>query len=216
MTVMEAMRRLGILLGACGAILGGLVAYRDAKAVWTSYAASRRFESLMASPTMRKVAQAALDYERKYWKDPWAKYRSPGMLTYQDGAIWADVPSPSLERAGHTEIEIRRTTPVEPPTRRRESRDIWIWDQAADSFVPDHPVPISVNLEGIREVAAEKTGVISSIELATGESVQRTVAPRVTAYFRLLLYPLFGFMLPWATFRALAWVARGLLVRNRE
>jgi hypothetical protein len=178
MHVREGMRRLAILLGIWGAFLGGFVAYGDAKSVWNSYAASRWFESVMASPTMRKVAQAALDHQRKYCKNPWAKYRvTSGQLTYADGAIWVDVPASSLEGDGRTKNEFGDTQ-VEPPTRKRESRDIW--DQAADSCMPDQAVGtilISVNLQGVREVAADKAGIISSIELTTGEIVQRTAAP---------------------------------------
>jgi hypothetical protein len=71
MNLREGMRRLGILLGVSGGILGGCLAYSDARATWDNHTAHRKFESLMASPTMQKVAEAARDYQ----KEAWAKYQ---------------------------------------------------------------------------------------------------------------------------------------------
>lgn len=71
MNFKEGMRRLGLLLGVCGGILGGCLACSGAKATWDNLTAYRKFESLMASPTMQKVAKAARDYQ----KEAWAKYR---------------------------------------------------------------------------------------------------------------------------------------------
>jgi hypothetical protein len=58
MNVKKGTRRLGIVLGLCGAILGGYLARSYARAVWHNYRASSRFESLRASPTIQKVAKA--------------------------------------------------------------------------------------------------------------------------------------------------------------
>jgi hypothetical protein len=75
------MRRLGIFLGLCGGILGGCFAYSGGRAAWDAHTAYRRFESVMASPTMQRVAKAA----REYQVDEWGGRRiTTGEVTYDD------------------------------------------------------------------------------------------------------------------------------------
>lgn len=143
MNVREGMRRLGILLGVWGGIVSGLLAYRDAKAAWDRHTAFRRFESLMASPTMRKAAKAVKDDVQKYTDSSWAT------------------------------------------------------------------MSVGVNIGGIKEVTADRSGTISSVELSTGESVPKVEPPSVKRYLTLLLYSIVGFLLPWGAVRLLTWVGSG-------
>src|SRR5262249_10634228 len=86
MNVKRGTRRLGIVLGLCGAILGGYLARSYARAVWHNYMASRRFESLMASPTIEKVAKAIRENNDPIATYPWINYRfneHSGKLEYQ-------------------------------------------------------------------------------------------------------------------------------------
>lgn len=70
-------------------------------------------------------------------------------------------------------------------------------------------------VDGIQKVDADKGGVITAIQLSSGEWVHRepqTLKARLAFYGRLLLllcYPLIGFLLPWGTIRTLAWVVSG-------
>jgi hypothetical protein len=52
----EGMRRLGIVLGVLGGIVGGVFGYADMQSLWKARADHNRFESLMALPTMQKIA----------------------------------------------------------------------------------------------------------------------------------------------------------------
>ncbi|MBZ5675535.1 MAG: hypothetical protein LAP61_14945 [Acidobacteriia bacterium] len=70
---------------------------------------------------------------------------------------------------------------------------------------------VEVNLDGIKEVVIDKAGSVSSIELLTGESIQRIEAPTLRAYLALLLYPVLGFFAPWGFIRLLAWIGAGFL-----
>jgi hypothetical protein len=90
MNAKEGLRRLSILFGASGALLGGFLAYPDGRNLYNTYSDHRRFEGLMASATMQKVAQAARDYQ----SGPWTNYRD-------DSAKLAYVPT-----HGHIEIEV--------------------------------------------------------------------------------------------------------------
>ena len=69
-------------------------------------------------------------------------------------------------------------------------------------------IKVLVNAGGIKEVLAGKDG-ISQIHLSTGEAVRRRDAPHLTAYLRLLLYPILGFLLLLVAVRILTWVASG-------
>jgi hypothetical protein len=61
----------------------------------------------------------------------------------------------------------------------------------------------------------DKAGLISSIELSTGESVQLVDPPALNACLIPLLYPVFGFLLPWSGIRVLTWVATGFFAPPR-
>jgi hypothetical protein len=70
MNFREGTRRLGIVFGVLGGTISAFAGYPSARDLWNVGAANRKFESLMASPTMMKVAKAAKEY------DPWEKYKS--------------------------------------------------------------------------------------------------------------------------------------------
>jgi hypothetical protein len=79
----------------------------------------------------------------------------------------------------------------------------------------EEPGAVSVNLDGIKQVTVDKDGLISSIELSTGESVQRADPPALKAYLIPLLYPILGFLLPWGSIRLLTWVGGGFVEPRR-
>jgi hypothetical protein len=143
MNVTEGMRRLGILLGVCGGILGGWLAYGDAKSTWERRIEYRKFAFLMASPIMQNVAKAARE----------------------------------LKATGATLV--------------------------------------SVDLDGIKQVTVDKAGLVSSIELSTGECVRRIEAPRVTVCLGILLYPILGLLLPWGAVRIVMWVRAGFFAPSQ-
>jgi hypothetical protein len=98
MNVREGVRRLGLLLGACGAILGAFLAYTDAKQTWERFTSHNRFQSVMAgSPTMQKVAAA----HGTVFLFLNSGNEEIGRLTYEDGTI--------------RETEPRSTMPELPP-----------------------------------------------------------------------------------------------------
>jgi hypothetical protein len=60
MNVREGVRRLGLLLGGCGAMLGFWVEFSSSETPpWKIAAEHRKFESLMKTPTMQKVIRDA-------------------------------------------------------------------------------------------------------------------------------------------------------------
>jgi len=261
MNVREGMRRLGILLGACGGILGAFLGYSDARTTWDTHVAHGRFESLMASPIMQKVAKAAHDYQN----GPWMEYRPKewsGSVTYADGTIWADVPSDSsiLSSLSDEQLEVFKELLIKKQSSKLDVRGLMsdpkfqklplaqqklalghldsrfssLSDEDFNTFkqkmggdmpltkkragnppVELKPMLVLVELEGIRQVIVDKAGVVSSIELSTGESVQRVEPPALRAYLIPLLYPVLGFLLPWGGVRVLTWVGSGFVEAHR-
>jgi len=235
------MRRLGILLGVSGGILGGCLGYGDVKATWDRHTASRKFESLMASPTMQKVAKAARDYQ----KGPWAKYREteklPGDLTYDANNQIREKTIPTFEEfkkqqaaTAHGPTDKFGGIPVDEdtgPVRKADAWDkaaknedwkIWTRDGEAPATLPrdffDKPgaILVSVGLDGIKQVGVDKAGLVFSIETSTGAWVDRTEAPALKAYLIPILYPIIGFLLPWGGIRVLTWVGSGFFQSGEQ
>ena len=85
---------------------------------------------------------------------------------------------------------------------------------AADDPAAEFTVDVK-GTDGIQTVNADKGGVISSIQLTTGEWVRRgakTLKGRLALVASLLLpfcFPMIGFLVPWGTIRVFVWVAGG-------
>jgi hypothetical protein len=75
---------------------------------------------------------------------------------------------------------------------------------------PDpNPIVISVRVGGISQVVADRDGQVQVIRLETGKELKRTEEPETLSYFRLILYPIIGFSIPWGVVRGLTWVVSG-------
>ncbi len=228
----EGMRRLGIVLGTLGFIAGGIFGYLQLQIVWTRHT---EFERICSLGVMREVTKVVKDY-RDGWRDvttvhgPWDKYGGPpqshaaqarekfpkgfipdsaqsasALKGAQLGSAGRQVPIP----AG-AQIEENTLTAGPLVARPADMNDVLTAaDAAADIEVS------ASGVEGIQKINADKTGVITSIQLTTGEWVHReprTLKSRlafVGHLLILLLYPAFGFLVPWGTIRTLAWVAAG-------
>jgi hypothetical protein len=59
-------------------------------------------------------------------------------------------------------------------------------------------------------------GDITSIELSTGEKLERTEPPPLRAYLLPLMYPISGFLIPWGAVRVLTWVGTGFFQSARQ
>jgi hypothetical protein len=231
MNVREGTRRLGIVLGLCGAILGGYLARSYARAVWHNYRASSRFTSLIASPTIQRVAKAIREYQNgPFATYSWMNYRfnqQSGKLdrppSYQADikGLVADSRFQNLDtpaqKAVLGKIDSRFSGLSDSDLQSLKQRMAAITAEAhpIDSRKLDTPdkagaIKVLVNAGGIKEVLAGKDG-ISEIHLSTGEAVRRTEAPRPMAYLRPLLYPLLGFLLPLVAVLMVTWVVAGFL-----
>lgn len=152
--VREGVRRLSIVLGILGAILGTLAAFPSARDLWDARMASKRFESLTALPEVQRDRKELMEAVQKEW--------------------------------------LARNT---PPEERKKMATL---EESGHS------------VDGVERLKVDlSTGNIVSVELLTGEKVQRTQAPQPKAYVFLLLYPISGFLVPWGGVRVLTWIGSG-------
>ena len=194
MNIREGMRRIGILLGVSGGLLGGSLAYSEAQNLWTTRAAHKKFEFLMTTPTMQKVAKdMKIDYDA---------------LAKQARAI-SSLPSAPVAPGDFMEMQRKGTQTFVPPRIDEwEGPAIKDDENGGRHLLPANPL-LRGNRDGINTVNVDPARMVSSIELSTGELITRTEAPHLSAYLLLLLYPVLGFLLPWGGIRILTWVGIG-------
>jgi len=193
----EGMRRVSIVLGLAGGSMGGILAHLEVQSLSNIRAAYRKFESVMASPTMQRVSkEMSIDYDA---------------LAKQAGGSTAPIPSfKDFVAASKTKDGGRGTGPF------RDLADLVAAsgdENGGQYLLKAHPL-LKGNRDGISKVHIDSARLVSSVELSTGESVPRTEPPQVKAYLLLLLYPVLGFLLPLGFIRLLAWVGTALSRRN--
>ena len=198
MNFKEGMRRVGILLGVIGAIIGGVASFEEASRVWRQHVANRQFERALAVPAVQKIPTSARTA---------AIAPEQGVsVTKQRGNPWDRPVAPSVK-----EDWFEANKPKEAETGSRERHMAKPWEKYQQRWWENDPIvqgTVQVNAGGINSVTIDG-GLVSTIELSTGESVQRTASPALYAYFQPLLYPLLGFFLPWGAIRALTWIGVG-------
>jgi len=225
----EGMRRVSIVLGLAGGSMGGILAYLVVQSLSNTRAAYRKFESVMASPTMQRVSkEMSIDYDA---------------LAKQAGGSTAPIPSfkdfvaasktkdggrgtGNFREPGDLEVIPSFKDFVAASKTKDGGRGTGRFGDLADLEVvasgdenggqyllKAHPL-LKGNRDGISKVHIDSARLVSSVELSTGESVPRTEPPQVKAYLLLLLYPVLGFLLPLGFIRLLAWVGTALSRRN--
>lgn len=209
MNFREGMRRLGILLGAAGGIMGGFLAFvptfGNAPGVWTTLTAHRKFEAALASPTMLKVVKGFVPPPR-FVPPPLSSYEGPARAD-QFGGIPLD---------GSGERPAKGSQKAPPPGVTFTDVDpsqVGVWvdtvPQDGGTTVEDANPLLKGNLDGIRSVHFDSTSRVASILFTSGEWVFRTEAPKFSEYLLLFAFPFAGFMLPWSAIRLLTWVGTG-------
>jgi len=73
-----------------------------------------------------------------------------------------------------------------------------------ESFAPDQ------NRDGIDLIHYDVKGGVTSLDLSTGEKIERIQSPSFLRLFVVpLLFPLAGFVLFWGAMKSIAWIATG-------
>jgi hypothetical protein len=86
----------------------------------------------------------------------------------------------------------------------------WVTTRVPDGWGGLYIFPGDPRLEGSRDgitgLHVNAAGIVDSIKPLTGEPVERVAPPALKTWVGPLLYPAFGFLLPWGSIRVLMWV----------
>jgi len=205
MNLKEGMRRTGILIGVLGACAGVVLAYADALPLWSTWREHRRFQALLDTPTVRKATGANWFAKHAPDADKWCDVDPSVKLPEGFRLVDPCYETSAADKGKLHWIEVRpweRDWSKEPPARGQIVKTVF----RLESFAPD------ANRDGINAIHYDVGGTVTSIELATGERIER---PRSLSALRVfgvpLLFPLVGFLLPWGATKSIAWVVTGFM-----
>jgi hypothetical protein len=234
MNLREGTRRLALLLGVAGAILGAIGSYSYLQPILHQRELHKIFEQLAESDVVkaqRKILQSP---------DPLASNGKP-----------------TPDSGGHDIEGLPPGAILKPLAKhqgrygREDVRDPWdeaaadkgamaAWQQGQPTQwqyvkLPDgnyqqfpasysdaqiHAVlqrnypnlfPSTVSKDGIKTINWNHDFAVASIEMADGQTLSSTPAPAAGQYLLVALLPLFGFIIPWGAVRAIGWVVAGFV-----
>jgi hypothetical protein len=216
MNLREGTRRLALLLGVVGAILGGFASYLVLQPALEQRARHNRFEQLANSDVVkqeRRTLQAAP--AKQYLDDngnPIAAPKAASPARPAPGPAeqpndWEDVPQGGpVVRQGPD----GKTYNFPPGTN----------DAQIERYYRRHgigPPDSEVNVGEVKTIHWT-TGTdygIASIETQDGQTLYPTPVPSAWLYVMVALFPIFGFFIPWGAVRAIGWVGAGFVAGGK-
>ena len=227
MNLREGTRRLALLLGAVGAILGGFASYTELQTVLSQRARHNKFGQLAVSDVVqweRKCLLAAMTGGCS--DDPYAAtaIQAPAGDPYAATAELSDRPQkvkqtlhdpkfyelPSAEQQkvlatldpDYAQLSIQAQVEVLQIGRQKYG------GSAAGATTP---VPSEVDKSGIKAINWSQDYAVESIETGDGQTLYPTPATSAWTYLLIALFPILGFFIPWGAVRAIGWVGAGFV-----
>lgn len=182
MSFKEGTRRLALLVGAVGAIAGGIASYAILGDAMEARPRYKAFERLVTSD--------AVQQERRYL---FSLY--PSADAVPDSANFATDFSTAPKLPPLPQGTVLR--PISPPP-------------GFVPLVPE-AVASEASKEGIKSVLWNKKLEIQSIEMYDGDVVIASQGPGLWPYLFGITLPILGFVVPWGAIRCLAWVGFGFV-----
>ena len=219
MNLREGTRRLALLLGVAGAILGGFVSYMELQTLLNQRARHSQFERLANSDvvkqeqnswplTLRYKPDRAIETFRRLSKIE--QHNVFDRLTSEEqGDLIAKLkcePLPSGYPSTATTVENLLKIPNHPGYFLDVKDDPY----ACSADTGDPPIS-TMNEGGIKAIHWTKTLGAESIETEDGQTLYPTPAPSAWMYLLIALFPILGFYLPWGAVRAIGWVGAGFV-----
>lgn len=199
--VEKGIRRLALLLGILGALVGLWFGYGTVRILWGAHVVHERFSALFARPAVQKIAREA------------AADRAARIQASEIDLSAGLVPKPSGDVANAKKISADQVKPVESDPYAKYGGHVDPWAVVSVSPIrPEHWEYHEVNdfAAGIEGAEADTTtGTISEVSLFNGETVRDDKDRPLYAYTLALLYPLGGFLFGWLMISAIAWVWAG-------
>jgi hypothetical protein len=212
----EGTRRLALLLGAVGAIVGGFVSYFELRSVMDQVTRRNRFEQLANSDVVRQQSIAwplTLRYSPKEAIEvlrrlPEGQQREVlHTLTQEERVdLFARLKCASSQWGVDSTVAIQENL---------SQVDRWVQYAQNDPYActaePIDPRISTVNKGGIKAIHWTKTLGVESIETDDGQILYPTPAPSAWLYLSIALFPALGFFIPWGAVRAIGWVGAGFV-----
>ena len=221
----EGMRRLALLIGVLGSAFGCFASYLVLRGALELRARHKAFELLATSDVVQEArlswllaklppgytpaSSEANKSDSNTTHGPWEKYQQKDVAT-----AWKSF---SPERR---EELLGKMSP-EQKSKLRAMIEQWKQQEEKDPYaesaepVEEDPFaaiakPISeVNKGRIKTIHWTQDLVVESIETMDGATLYPTAATTLWPYLLAILVPVFGFVIPWGSVRALAWVGAG-------
>lgn len=229
MNLREGTRRLALLLGAFGAIAGGLASYVELQTVLPQRAAHRHFEQLANSKAVqneRKARQSPPDFlaNAKPVKhgpppgvtlSPISSGPPPGVkLTpqYYDPDTGKPLPTaPSTQGSAKQYYDPDTGKPLStPPAKAGEPND-WQTVSGTPAPAPQQGNPWDRPTDTTAPTAPPGYTLDAPPKPEDGQTLYPTPAPSAWLYLLIALFPVLGFFVPWGAIRAVVWVVAGFI-----
>jgi hypothetical protein len=227
MNLKEGTRRLALLLGLAGAIVGGFASYMGLQDVLSQRTRHNKFEQLMASDVVQrqsKFLQKSADFipgpypmDKKQFAQK-IKARFPEYKDIDDETLVVIILEKYPQYRDMVKVDPwekyavkeKSGTAIDPKTRERI--------QTPPDFIPDDPYPAialpnpsDVNKGGIKTINWTHGYGVESIVTEDGQTLYPTQAPAAWQYLFIVLVPILGFCIPWGAVRAIGWVGAGFV-----
>jgi len=210
----EGTRRLALLLGAVGAILGGVVSYSQLQSLMRQRADHRQFGLL---------ANSGLVQEAKSWITlaPEQRDKALAQMTPEHKSQLAkalgfngtprfnpNAPYEPYDRWAQYEVKppakkVKTPAPVKPP----QSLD----NSGNPIDAPSKTDVGEIDKDGIKTIRWTSDHQVGSLETQDGQTLYPTSAPGARSYILIAILPILGFFIPWGAVRAIAWVGAGFV-----
>lgn len=224
MNLKEGTRRLALLLGVAGAIVGAIGSYSYLQPILHQQELHNRFEQLTNSDVVkreRKTLQAAPDFI------PDTSQASPGSWTKnsatQNGQMNRAAVTPNIQ--GLPPGAILR--PIQPDGAPIQFQYVLLPDGSYGKFnanATNDQIRAQVEKDfpdaylskgGITTIHWSHDYGVTSIETLDGQTLYPTAAPSAWRYLLITILPLFGFIIPWGVVRAIGWVGAGFVANTK-
>ncbi len=220
MNLREGTRRLALLLGAVGTILGGFGSYLELQTVLSQRVRHDQFEALANSDVVRQ--------ERKSWSLTlrYAPKEAIEALRKLPEGQQRDVLRTLTQeekndllaklKCASSDWGVDSTAIVQGNLSRVENvPEGYTLDARPDPYaclaeLIDPPIS-NVNKSGIQTISWSRKLSVESIKIENGQTLYPTPSPAAWTYVLIALLPVFGFLIPWGAIRAVGWVVSGFV-----
>lgn len=191
MNLREGTRRLALLLGVVGILVGGFLSYLQLQQILLQRADHKRFEQLASLEAVKHHSPQSIAAK---WEALNARERTSALahMTSEQkiklGIVLAliEASDAGLPQSDSPPAELRRDD-----------------------------VALGVDAGGIKTVTWNRKLKIESLEMEDGETLYPTPKPSMWSYGLIVILPIFGFFVPWGVVRAIGWAGAGFVVATK-